>query len=106
MTQFEKEEVLIISNSTWYLYNFKKNLIQSINMSQIKVSYFCFDNKYINPAFLQDAKLINARINWYNAWAHYYRTGEKSQINAYKTNYKNNAYAILEWLISYGTAIK
>ena len=45
MTQFKKKEVLIISNSTWYLYNFKQNLIESLNMSQVNVSYFCLDNK-------------------------------------------------------------
>lgn len=67
---------------------------------------FMFDNEYLNPSFYQDANLMAARINWYNAWAHYYRKGDRSQINSYITTYGNNPYAILEWLISYGIPVK
>lgn len=68
------------------------------------VSYRATDAFYVyaNPAFFQDAKLIDVRAMYYNAWAGFYRTGSKADVDAFPSKYSKNPYAQLEWLIAFG----
>jgi hypothetical protein len=100
-TYYNEVKVTFIST-----YDYVKNAKGFATIGAELSQYFIFDNEYVNPAFFQDSKMIAGRVNWYNAWAHYYRTGDKSEVEKYKINYNSNPYVIFEWLVSYGTPVQ